>query len=143
MNDIEEELATDESSVAVVKLVTNEIVVSEVVEENDEFLVLRRPLVINSIFDRDGEPKIAYRVWMPYNTEDIIVVKKTAMVALCIASKYYTKNYMIGVKEMLKYRREAEVEDETKESTPTSDTKRDLHKEDNVIFLNTDKNTVH
>ena len=138
--EIEEEQYTGDSSVAVLKLVTNETIVSEVVEENDEFIVLRRPLVINSMFDKDGEPKIAYRVWMPYNADDITVVNKTAMVALCIASPYYSKNYLIGVKEMLRYRKEAEA-DEVEDVK--QDTKKDTQREDNVIFLNTDKNTVH
>jgi hypothetical protein len=140
MTEIEEEQYTGDSSVAVLKLVTNETIVSEVVEENDEFIVLRRPLVINSMFDKDGEPKIAYRVWMPYNSDDITVVNKTAMVALCIASPYYSKNYLIGVKEMLRYRKEAEA-DEVEDVK--QDMKKDIQKEDNVIFLNTDKNTVH
>jgi hypothetical protein len=140
MMEIEEEQYTGDSSVAVLKLVTNETIVSEVVEENDEFIVLRRPLVINSMFDKDGEPKIAYRVWMPYNADDITVVNKTAMVALCIASPYYSKNYLIGVKEMLRYRKEAEA-DEVEDVK--QDTKKDTQREDNVIFLNTDKNTVH
>lgn len=140
MTEIEEELYNDDNNIAVLKLVTNETIVSEVVEENDEFIVLRRPLVINSMLDRDGEPKIAYRVWMPYNAQDITVVNKTAMVALCIASPYYAKNYIIGVKEMLKYRKEAESE-ETEDVK--QDTKQDIQKEDNVIFLKTDKNTVH
>jgi len=141
MSDIEEEVRED-YSVAVLKLVTNETVVSEIVEENDEYIVLRRPLVINSIFDRDGEPKIAYRVWMPYNSEDITVVNKTAMVALCIASPYYSKNNYIGIKEMLRYRKENDTE-ETAEENTHEDVKKDLQKEDNVIFLKTDKNTVH
>lgn len=140
MTEIEEEQYTGDSNIAVLKLVTNETLVSEVVEENDEFIVLRRPLVINSMFDKDGEPKIAYRVWMPYNADDITVVNKTAMVALCIASPYYSKNYLIGVKEMLRYRKEAEV-DEVEDVK--QDMKKDIQKEDNVIFLNTDKNTVH
>jgi len=140
MTEIEEEQYTGDSSVAVLKLVTNETIVSEVVEENDEFIVLRRPLVINSMFDKDGEPKIAYRVWMPYNADDITVVNKTAMVALCIASPYYSKNYLIGVKEMLRYRKEVEA-DEVEDVK--QDMKKDIQKEDNVIFLNTDKNTVH
>jgi hypothetical protein len=140
MTEIEEEQYTGDSSVAVLKLVTNETIVSEVVEENDEFIVLRRPLVINSMFDKDGEPKIAYRVWMPYNADDITVVNKTAMVALCIASPYYSKNYLIGVKEMLRYRKEAEA-DEVEDFK--QDMKKDIQKEDNVIFLNTDKNKVH
>jgi hypothetical protein len=140
MTEIEEEQYTGDSNIAVLKLVTNETLVSEVVEENDEFIVLRRPLVINSMFDKDGEPKIAYRVWMPYNADDISVVNKTAMVALCIASPYYAKNYLIGVKEMLRYRKEAEA-DEVEDVK--QDMKKDIQKEDNVIFLNTDKNTVH
>lgn len=140
MTEIEEEQYTGDSNVAVLKLVTNETIVSEVVEENDEFIVLRRPLVINSMFDKDGEPKIAYRVWMPYNADDITVVNKTAMVALCIASPYYSKNYLIGVKEMLRYRKEVEA-DEVEDVK--QDMKKDIQKEDNVIFLNTDKNTVH
>lgn len=140
MTEIEEEQYTGDSNIAVLKLVTNETLVSEVVEENDEFIVLRRPLVINSMFDKDGEPKIAYRVWMPYNADDITVVNKTAMVALCIASPYYSKNYLIGVKEMLRYRKEAEA-DEVEDVK--QDMKKDIQKEDNVIFLNTDKNTVH
>lgn len=137
-----EDTSYEDMNIAVIKLVTNEIVVSEVLEENDEFLVLNRPLVINSIFDRDGEPKIAYRVWMPYNSQDVVVVKKTAMVALCIASPYYSKNYMIGVKEMLRYRKEA-AEEEKEEVSSNKENKKDLRTEDNVIFLNTDKNTVH
>jgi len=140
MTEIEEEQYTSDYNIAVLKLVTNETLVSEVVEENDEFIVLRRPLVINSMFDKDGEPKIAYRVWMPYNADDITVVNKTAMVALCIASPYYSKNYLIGVKEMLRYRKEAEA-DEAEDVK--QDMKKDIQKEDNVIFLNTDKNTVH
>ena len=140
MTEIEEEQYTSDYNIAVLKLVTNETLVSEVVEENDEFIVLRRPLVINSMFDKDGEPKIAYRVWMPYNADDITAVNKTAMVALCIASPYYSKNYLIGVKEMLRYRKEAEA-DEAEDVK--QDMKKDIQKEDCVIFLNTDKNTVH
>jgi adenine deaminase len=139
MTEIEDEYGIDDNSVAVLKLVTNETVVSEVVEESDEFIVLRRPLVINSMLDRDGEAKIAYRVWMPYNAQDITIVNKTAMVALCIASPYYTKNYVIGIKEMLKYRKEVEADEEDVKQ----ETKKDVQKEDNVIFLKTDKNTVH
>jgi hypothetical protein len=81
---------------------------------------------------------------MPYNTEDIIIVNKATMVAMCIASAYYSKNYMIGVKEMLRYRKEAEVEDHTELDTQSNEEiKKDLRQEDNVIFLKTDKNTVH
>ena len=143
MNEFKEGVEKD-YDVAVLKLVTNETVVSEIVQESDEFIVLRRPLVINSILDRNGEPKIAYRIWMPYNSEDITVVNKTAMVALCMASPYYSKNYYIGIEEMLKYRKENEEEEEksTKE-TAHEDAEEDTKQQGNVIFLKTDKNTVH
>jgi hypothetical protein len=142
MNEIEEGVERD-YDVAVLKLVTNETVVSEIVQESDEFIVLRRPLVINSILDRNGEPKIAYRIWMPYNSEDITVVNKTAMVALCMASPYYSKNYYIGVEEMLKYRKENEEEEKSVEETTHEDAEESTKQEGNVIFLKTDKNTVH
>ena len=142
MNKIEEDVERD-YDVAVLKLVTNETVVSEIVQESDEFIVLRRPLVINSILDRNGEPKIAYRIWMPYNSEDITVVNKTAMVALCMASPYYSKNYYIGVEEMLKYRKENEEEEKSVEETTHEDVEESTKQEGNVIFLKTDKNTVH
>jgi hypothetical protein len=142
MNKIEEDVERD-YDVAVLKLVTNETVVSEIVQESDEFIVLRRPLVINSILDRNGEPKIAYRIWMPYNSEDITVVNKTAMVALCMASPYYSKNYYIGIEEMLKYRKENEEEEKSAEEATHEDVNTELKQEDNVIFLKTDKNTVH
>jgi hypothetical protein len=142
MNKIEEDGERD-YDVAVLKLVTNETVVSEIVQESDEFIVLRRPLVINSILDRNGEPKIAYRIWMPYNSEDITVVNKTAMVALCMASPYYSRNYYIGVEEMLKYRKENEEEEKSVDEATHEDVNTELKQEDNVIFLKTDKNTVH
>jgi hypothetical protein len=142
MNKIEEDVERD-YDVAVLKLVTNETVVSEIVQESDEFIVLRRPLVINSILDRNGEPKIAYRIWMPYNSEDITVVNKTAMVALCMASPYYSRNYYIGVEEMLKYRKENEEEEKSAEETTHEDAEESTKQEGNVIFLKTDKNTVH
>jgi len=142
MNKIEEDVERD-YDVAVLKLVTNETVVSEIVQESDEFIVLRRPLVINSILDRNGEPKIAYRIWMPYNSEDITVVNKTAMVALCMASPYYSKNYYIGIEEMLKYRKENEEEEKSVDEATHEDVNTELKQEDNVIFLKTDKNTVH
>jgi len=127
----------DLSHVAVIKLVTNETLISEIVEETDEFMVLRRPLSLNNIYDRDGELNIAYKIWMPYCGEDIIVLRKNAMVALCVASDYYANNYLVGIKEMVKYK--TVKKEVTKADTPKEKT----HNEDNIIFLNPDKSSIH
>ena len=136
MNDTDDSNLVDMSAVAVIKLVTNETLVTEVVEETDEFMVLQRPLSISSIYDRNGDVNIAYKVWMPYCTEDVVVLRKNAMVALCVASAYYKKNYVTGVKEMMKYKSH-------KEEETTKQSKEKTHTEDNIIFLNSDKSSIH
>jgi hypothetical protein len=65
------------------------------------------------------------------------------MVALCMASPYYSKNYYIGIEEMLKYRKENEEEEKSVEETTHEDAEESTKQEGNVIFLKTDKNTVH
>ena len=137
-----------EDDIAVLRLVTGETVISRIVEETDEMIVLYKPLSITPTYNADGDVRLAYRLCMPYTRQSIIVIRKTAMVALCIASNHYKKNYFSSLEELDEIRKSFEDEEDP---APVNETKaeskeqkiRELKKEDNVIFLNPDKNTVH
>jgi len=136
-----------DDDIAVLRLVTGETVISRVVEETDDMVVLYKPLSITPTYNASGEVRLAYRLWMPYTKQSIVVVRKHAMVALCIASSYYKQNYFSSLEELDEIRKT--FEDDEPDPTPEAKTDskeeklKELKKEDNVIFLNSNKDTVH
>jgi hypothetical protein len=130
----------EDSDIAVLKLLNGDTVISRVIEETDEFMVLYQPMSMTSVIDTDNTPKIAYKIWMPFNENSIIVVNKSAMMALCVASPYYRENYLMGAEKLDSYKNDtnSDVTDKevTKETTEEST-------DDNVIYLNPDKNIIH
>ena len=136
-----------DDDIAVLRLVTGETVISRVVEENDDMIVLYKPLSITPTYNASGEVRLAYRLWMPYTRESIVVVRKNAMVALCIASKYYKGNYFASLEELDDIKKAFEDDESDSTTEAKADSKeeklKNLRKEDNIIFLNPDKNTVH
>jgi hypothetical protein len=62
------------------------------------------------------------------------------MMALCVASPYYRENYLMGAEKLDSYKNDtnSDVTDKevTKETTEEST-------DDNVIYLNPDKNIIH
>ena len=138
-----------DNDIAVLRLVTGETVISCIVEETDDMIVLYRPLSITPTYNANGDVRLAYRLWMPYTKQNIIVVRKSSMVALCIASNYYKQNYFSSLEELEDIRKmyeedepDPDIKPEAKDESPKEKLK-ELKQEDNVIFLNSNKDTVH
>jgi len=81
--------------IIVFKLVSAETIISKVVYEDDNFYLIKMPLVVEEIYDRKNNVKmVTESKWCSLSDESIMLLSKSGVVAFCIASKDQIKIYL-------------------------------------------------
>jgi len=81
--------------IIVFKLVSAETIITKVVYEDDNFYLIKMPLVVEEIYDRKNNVKmVTESKWCSLSDESIMLLSKSGVVAFCIASKDQIKIYL-------------------------------------------------
>lgn len=81
--------------IIVFKLVSAETIISKVVYEDDNFYLIKMPLVVEEIYDRKNNVKmVTESKWCSLSDESIMLLSKSGVIAFCIASKDQIKIYL-------------------------------------------------
>jgi len=81
--------------IIVFKLVSAETIITKVVYEDDNFYLIKMPLVVEEIYDRKNNVKmVSESKWCSFSDESIMLLSKSGVIAFCIASKDQIKIYL-------------------------------------------------